>query len=97
MVTTILYYRATEKTRSILKECTDTLVMAAGSVPDSRRLVVSGEMGGADDVAIVKTSTVGDEKTRHKVSSLSRTQQFVERQDSELCTLIDSLISAPIT
>ena len=56
---------------------------------------MGGEMGGADDVAIVKTSTVGDEKMRHKVSSLSRTQQFVERQDSELCTLIDSLISAP--
>ena len=89
--------RATEKARFILKESSEALSQAASTVPESKRLVVGGEMGGADEVAIVKTSTVGDEKARSKVSSLSRTQQFVEMQDSELCSLIDSLISGSMT
>ena len=94
----ITFYRATEKARSILKESTDALAQAASTVPESRRLVVGGEVGGADDVAIVMTSTVGaDDKTRSKVKSRSRTQQFVEMQDSELCSLIDSLITGSKT
>ena len=55
------------------------------------------EVGGADDVAIVKTSTIGDEKARGKMKSISRTQQFVELQDKELCSHIDSLISGSMS
>ncbi len=91
----LIFCRATEKARSVLKESTDALAGAASTVADSRRLVVGGEMGGADDVAIVMTSTVGGQRT--KVSSRSRTQQFVEMQDSELCNLIDSLITGSTT
>lgn len=80
-----------------MKESTDALLVAASTVPESKRLVVGGDVGGTDDVAIVKTTTVGDEKKRSKMSSLSKTQQFVERQDSELCSLIDSLISGSMT
>ena len=78
----------------MLKESTDALAAAASTVGDSRRLLVGGEVGGADDVAIVRTTTVGaDDKLRARVSSRSRTQQFVEKQDSELCSLIDSFIT----
>lgn len=71
--------------------------LAASTVTESRRLAVGIDRGGTDEVAIVKTSTVGDEKSRNKVKSLSRTQQFVEKQDLELCSLIDSLISGSMT
>ena len=81
-----------------MKESTDALTTAASTVAESKRLVVGGEVGGADDVAIVMTSTVvGDDKKRTKVNPRSRTQQFVEMQDSELCTLIDSLITGTKT
>lgn len=84
-----------------MKESTDALTAAASTVAESRRLVVGGEMGGADDVAIVMTSmapaAVGDNKKRAKVNSRSRMQQFVEMQDSELCSLIDSLITGTKT
>jgi hypothetical protein len=85
-----------------LKESTDALTAAASTVAESKRLVVAGEMGGADDVAIVMTSKApvavgGDDKKRAKVNSRSRTQQFVEMQDSELCSLIDSLITGTKT
>ena len=83
-----------------MKDSTDALAAAASTVAESRRLVVGGEMSGADDVAIVMTSTVpvvGDDKKRTKVNSRSRTRQFVEMQDSELCSLIDSLITGTKT
>ena len=81
-----------------MKESTDALATAASTVAESKRLVVGGEVGGADDVAIVMTSTVaGDDKKRTKVNPRSRSQQFVEMQDSELCTLIDSLITGTKT
>ena len=93
----MILYRATEKARGVLKESTDALAGAASTVAESRRLVVGGEMGGTDDVAIVMTSTVRDDKKKTKISSRSRTQQFVEMQDSELCSLIDSLITGSTT
>ena len=81
-----------------MKESTDALATAASTVAESRRLVVGGEMGGSDDVAIVMTSAVpGDAKKKKKVNLRSRTQQFVEMQDSELCSLIDSLITGTKT
>ena len=89
--------RATEKARSTLKESADALSMSTSTVPESMRLTVGGEMGGADDVAIVKTSTIGEEQSRGKMKSISRTQQFVEMQDKELCSLIDSLISGSMS
>lgn len=89
--------RATDKARSILKETTDALLQAASTVSDSKRLVVGGEGDGADEVTIVETSTVGPDSGRGKVDSLSRTQQFVEMQDLELCSLIDSLLTGSMT
>ena len=82
-----------------MKESTDALATAASTVAESRRLVVGGEMGESDDVAIVMTSTVpGDAKKKmKKVNLRSRTQQFVEMKDSELCSLIDSLITGTKT
>ena len=84
-----------------MKESSDALTAAASTVSESRRLLVGGEVGGVDDIAIVMTSTApaaaGVDKKRAKVNSRSRTQQFVEMQDSELCSLIDSLITGTKT